>query len=107
MKNKFFITGIAILSLSAVPLAFGQQDNQKDPKNVGQGTTEGAKSISHGTEKGAKKLGSETKQGASEFGKKAAETGSDIKDVHLISAGKDFGQGTGKLGAKTGKGIGG
>src|SRR5258708_14162882 len=107
MKSKYMMVAIAIFSLSAVPLTFGQQGTSSDPQNVGQGTKEGAKSVGQGTAKGAEKLGSETKEGAKVFKNKAADTGSDIKEGHVLSAGKDIGVGTGKLGAKTGKGVGG
>jgi len=96
MKSKYLISAIAIISLSSVPLTFGQQGN--DPQNVGQGAKEGAKSVGHGTAKGADKLGSETKEGAKDFKDKASDTGKDIKKGHVVSAGKDIGEGTGKTG---------
>jgi hypothetical protein len=100
MKSKYILSGIAILTLSAAPMALAQQ-------TVGQGTKEGAKSVGQGTAKGANKLGRETKEGAREFSDKTSESGQDIKKGHVVEAGKDFGQGAGKLGAKTGKGLGG
>jgi len=105
MKSKYILSAIAILTLTSAPLAFGQQGN--DPKNVGQGTKEGAKSVGQGTAKGADKLGKETKEGAKEFSEKTSDSAHAIKKGHVIEAGKDFGQGSGKLGAKTGKGVGG
>jgi hypothetical protein len=45
--------------------------------------------------------------GGKEFKSEAKEAKEAIKDGDVLEAGKDIGQGTGKLGARTGKGIGG
>lgn len=105
MKSKFFPTAIAVLALSISPVTFAQ--TQQEPENIGQGAKSSAKDVKSGTEKGVDKLDARTEKGAREFKSEAKEAKEAIKDGNVIEAGKDIGQGTGKLGAETGKGIGG